>query len=108
MVSKVFNDKRSCSILSLSCFDLFACLCQFFCSVTSVFFFQQVRKFLLCDCYMEDHNFSLCEVIEDIVEEMKVKDRGERGNEWRCRNRRNNYISPQPLPAARTAGLAQL
>ena len=27
---------------------------------------------------MEDHNFSLCEVIEDKVEEMKVKDRGER------------------------------
>ena len=70
------------SVAAVSCpppaNDFFVCLCQFFCSVTSVFFFQQARKSLFCDCYMEDHIFSLCEVIEDIVEEMKVKDRGER------------------------------
>ena len=71
------------SIAAVSCphsyFSFFfVCLCQFFSSVTSVFFFQQARKSLFCDCSMEDHNFCLCGFIEDIVEEMKVKDRGER------------------------------
>ena len=79
MVSKFFNDKRSHGVLSPFLFWLFfVCLCQFFSSVTSVFFFQQARKSLFCDCSVEDYNFTLCEVIEDIVEEMKVKDRGER------------------------------
>ena len=69
MVSKNFNDKRSRDVLSPLFF--FVCLCQFFCSVTSVFFFQQAKKSLFCDC-------SLCDAIKDIVEEMKVKNRGER------------------------------
>ena len=58
-------------------FFFFLFVCSNF-SVLSVFFFQQARKSLFYDCSMEDYNFSLCEVIEDIVEEMKVKNRGER------------------------------
>ena len=33
---------------------------------------------------------------------------GRKENEWQWRNRRNENIHPQPLPAARIAGLAQL
>ena len=50
----------SCPPLLL--FRLFVCLCYFFYFVTSVLFFQQARQSLFCDCSMEDHNFSLCEV----------------------------------------------
>ena len=44
---------------------------------------------------------------EEIVEEMKERDRGERKMNDR-RKRRNENIPPLPLPAARIAGLAQL
>ena len=66
MVSKIFNDKRSRGILSPLLFRLFC------------FFFQQARKSLFCGYSIENHNFSLCEGIEDIVKEMKVKGRGKR------------------------------
>ena len=52
--------------------------------------------------------------IEERVEEMKERDREERGTEkkeeqeWKWRNRRNKNIPPLPLPTTRIAGLAQL
>ena len=45
--------------------------------------------------------------IEERVEEMKERDREERGTgKWR--NRRNKNIPPLPLPTTKIAGLAQL
>ena len=46
--------------------------------------------------------------IEEIVEEMKERNRKKEEQEWKWRNRRNKNIPPLPLPAARIAGLAQL
>ena len=46
--------------------------------------------------------------IEEIVEEMKERDREERETGTKWRNRRNDNIPPLPLPATRIAGLAQL
>ena len=52
--------------------------------------------------------------IEEIVEEMKERNREEREKqgrkelEWKWRNRRNKNIPSLPLPATRIAGLAQL
>ena len=44
------------------------------------------------------------EEIEETVEEMKGRDREEREQEWKW----NKNNPPQPIPAARIAGLAQL
>ena len=47
--------------------------------------------------------------IEEIVEEIKERDREEKKEqEWKWCNRRNKNIPPLPLPATRIAGLAQL
>ena len=43
--------------------------------------------------------------MEEKAEEMKERDRDERGT---GRNRRNRYIPPLPLPATRITGLAEL
>ena len=46
--------------------------------------------------------------IEEIVEKMKERDRGEKGK-WKTEEtRRNKNIPPLLLPAARIVGLAQL
>ena len=50
------NTVAAASCLS-SCFSFFVCLCQFFCSVACVFFFQQARKSSFCDFLMEDQTF---------------------------------------------------
>ena len=43
-----------------SCFGFFfVCLCQFFCSVTNVFFFQQAKSFILWLFYGRSQFFSL-------------------------------------------------
>ena len=45
--------------------------------------------------------------IEEIVEEMKERDREERGTGMKVK-KQNKNIPPLPFPATRTAGLAQL
>ena len=45
---------------------------------------------------------------EEIVEEMKEKNREEGGTGMKVKNRRNKNIPHLPLPAMRIAGLAQL
>ena len=45
--------------------------------------------------------------IEEIVAEMKEKDREERGTGMKVK-KQNRNIPPLPLPATRIAGLAQL
>ena len=48
------------------------------------------------------------EKIEEIVETMKERDRGERGKWMKVKTHKKLNIPPLPIPAARTAGLAQL
>ena len=46
--------------------------------------------------------------IAEIVEEMKEKDREERGTGMKVKKQNNKNIPPLPLPATRIAGLSQL
>ena len=46
--------------------------------------------------------------IEERVEEMKERDREERGTVMKVKKQRNKNIPPLPLPTTRIAGLAQL
>ena len=54
----------------------------------------------------------LCHLLEkgrkEIVDEIKERDREERGTGMKVKNRRHKNITPLPLPATKIAGLAQL
>ena len=45
---------------------------------------------------------------EETIEEMKERDREERGTVMKVKKRRNKNIPPLPIPAIMRAGLAQL
>ena len=46
--------------------------------------------------------------IEEIVEQMKERNREERGTGMKGKKRRNKNIPPLPLPTTKIAGLAEL